>query len=249
MALVAGTIYLVNKLDSPSTAQALANESKKIVPPHLQWLYGPNPDLNNFGYGSSNRQASGKFLSATNKGNQQTRGSEKKVPIPGEYDYCKVMKQLDAQSGKKNVVIQVAGQSYSIPNPYNYVAEELSCELAEKIYDSIRESTNDIDTIAKNLGYKRGHIEKIKAHVFTNTHILDMYPGEEEIKRFDPDLQQAMAWSRLENNTFLEEDRTWLKHEFAEHNYETKFQTGYSKSHSYAESKYAGCPWNDNWKD
>ena len=68
-----------------------------------------------------------------------------------------------------------------------------------------------------------------------------------EFKQFDPDLQQAMAWKRLEQGTHTPDDINWIKHEFAEQNYEKKYGPGYSEAHDYAQSRFDGAPWDNNF--
>ena len=114
----------------------------------------------------------------------------------------------------------------------------------EKKYEDIRNSTADVETIAKNTGYK--NIQKCKNHLFYETPILDRYKslGEPvEIKRFDANEEQARAWKRLEERTHTQDDLTWLKHEKAEQWYEQKHNAGYSESHEKAENHWLGTPW------
>ena len=116
----------------------------------------------------------------------------------------------------------------------------------EKKYEDIRNSTADVETIAKNTGYK--NIQKCKNHLFYETPILDRYKslGEPvEIKRFDANEEQARAWKRLEERTHTQDDLTWLKHEKAEQWYEQNHDAGYSASHDKAEKHWSGNPWSD----
>ena len=99
------------------------------------------------------------------------------------------------------VEIQIADQTSTIRNPYSLNANEVGDKLAEKVYDSIRECDTDICDIGANLGFKADNIKNVKDHVFQNQHELDKYAAQEEkseYKRFDPNLQQALAWKRLE---------------------------------------------------
>lgn len=122
-------------------------------------------------------------------------------------------------------------------------ADELQFKLAEKIYDSIRESDTDICDIAENLGFKADNIKNVKDHVFYNEHNLDRYgPDEIEHKRFDATLEQALAWKRLESAIHTQDDVTWIKHECAERHHELKYDSGYSEAHERAQSRYDGYP-------
>ena len=73
-----------------------------IVPSHLQWLYG-----NHFGYG---KEAGPRRVTVT--GMTQNAGSDKKDSSSGSWDYVDVMSELDKQSKKKIITIQVADQIY-----------------------------------------------------------------------------------------------------------------------------------------
>lgn len=71
-----------------------------------------------------------------------------------------------------------------------------------------------------------------------------LYPREPvEYKRFDPNLQQALAWLRLESGTHTPNDVSWVKHEGAEQHHELKYNSGYSEAHNGAQSIADGDPW------
>jgi len=215
----------------------------QIVPPHLQWLYGNQHPGNHFGYGKA---AGPRSLTIT--GLTQNAGSEKKETSSGSYNYVDVMKELEEQSSKNRIDIQVGGQIYMIKNPDSQSADELQFVLAEKVYDSIRESDTDISDIASNLGFKADNIKNVKDHVFYNEHDLDRYgPNEIEHKRFDATLEQALSWKRLEAGTHTQDDVTWIKHECAERHHELKYGSGYSEAHERAQSRYDGYPWENKF--
>jgi hypothetical protein len=76
------------------------------------------------------------------------------------------MRELDKQSKKQTVDIQVFDQYYKIKNPYRESADDLAFSLADQMYNSIRKSDTDVSEIAKNLGFKADNIKKVKDHVF-----------------------------------------------------------------------------------
>ncbi len=216
-----------------------------IIPPHLQWLYGNQQPGNHFGYGKG---AGPRSITVTEL--TQNAGSEKKEQSSGSYNYIDVMRELDKQSNKKIITIQVADQTYNIKNPYCENAYELADKLADQMYGSIRECDTDICDIAANIGFKADNIKNVKDHIFYKEHELDQYVslGEKsEHKRFDPNFQQALAWKRLEAGTHNQDDITWIKHECAERHHELKYGAGYSKSHARAQSRFDGAPWEENW--
>lgn len=136
--------------------------------------------------------------------------------------------------------------------PYNLELRQTGggfADSADELYDAIRASDSDVSKIAQNTGIKPENIQKVKDHIFYNEHLLDKYidygiPAERA--RFDSNLNQAMAWQRLEAGTHSEADITWLRHETAEHWHELKHNSGYSESHNAAERKWPGNPWEEN---
>ena len=216
-----------------------------IAPPHLQWLYGNNYKPGQFGSGKG---AGPRSITVT--GLTKNAASEKKDPSPGLYDYIDIMKELNKQSSKKRIEIQVGDQLYRFKNPYRDSADTLQFQLAERMYDDIRECDTDICNIAENTGFKATNIKKVKDHLFYNKHYLDRYAefdpyGLDPIKYkcFDGNLEQALAWKRLETGTFNQNDLTWVKHEYAERHHELKYDSGYAEAHERAQSLYDGSPW------
>ena len=121
------------------------------------------------------------------------------------------MLKLSTIALRKRIDIQVGDQIYTIKNSYSQSADELQFVLAEKVYDSIRESDTDICDIASNLGFKADNIKNVKDHIFYNEHDLDSYgPDEIEHKPFDATLEKALAWKRLEAGTHKQDDVTWI---------------------------------------
>jgi len=198
---------------------------------------------NHFGYDKGTGPRSITVTGATQNG-----GSEKKEPSFDSYNYVDIMKELDKQSNKKIITIQVYDQTYNIKNPYHESAYELADKLAAQIYDSIRESDTDICDIAANIGFKADNIKNVKDHIFYNEHDLDRYgPDYMERKQFDPNLQQGLAWKRLETGTHTQDDITWIKHECAERHHELKYGSGYSEAHNRAQTRFDGAPWENQF--
>ena len=59
------------------------------------------------------------------------------------------------------------------------------------------------------------NIKNVKDYVFYSKHSLDrLAPAESvEYRRFDANIQQALAWKHLETGTHTQDDVTWIKHE------------------------------------
>lgn len=162
--LALAIIIVLNNLDYGAGFQVLR-------PPHRQWLNdlsGNQRPGNDFGYGKGAGPRSITVIGMT-----QNAGSDKKEPSSGSYNYLDVMNQLNKQSNKSKVNIQVGDQIYTLKNPYRKDVYALEDMLADKIYDSIIESDTDICDIAQNLGFKATYIKKVKDHVFYKVHKLD----------------------------------------------------------------------------
>lgn len=242
MAIFAAIIIL--QTTNPSAGFQTVPLHLQTVPPHLQWLYGDNSKTRQFGYGKACANRNFKVPKAV-----KNAGSVKKSSS-GSWDYNDIRKQLDTQSSKKLITIQGGnGEIYNLKNPYRKSTDELSFDLADQIYESIRESNTDISDISKNLGFKERNIENVKNHVFIQKHELDQYVcmGEKsEYKRFDPYIKQALAWKRLQSGNHSKEDITWIKHECAERHHELKYNSGYYAAHTRAQSRFDGDPWENN---
>jgi len=96
-------------------------------------------------------------------------------------------------------------------------------------YANIRKCVDDVDQIAKNTGFVKQNIQKIKNHIFYKKHIL-----EEGYKLFNADLEMAAAWDRLVKGDFIKNDLQLLKHELLESIVEENYLLNYGKSHDMA---------------
>lgn len=210
----------------------------------------PSPDSMSVGITSSTElrarvySPNGEEIS-NNPSNLNTRGQTH----PSRKSYGKIMRELECQANNTKVRLDFDDGTYEIENSDLVGADELSDKLADQIYDEIRVSKNDVADIARNLGYKEMNIEKVKNHVFKNKHYLDrLFPLEPvEYRKFDSDLQQALAWKRLEYGVHTEEDKIWLMHEYAEYHHEKIHNSGYSETHDRAQKRFNGAPWKNNY--
>ncbi len=115
-------------------------------------------------------------------------------------------------------------------------------DQAETAYESIRQSTTDVEAIAQNTGLPERMIRRVKNHVFVEEHWLDRYVeiGEPAtMSRFDANPDISDAWRRLEGGTHTPEDIDLLFHEFAESVYMSWLQRNgqppsYTQSHEAA---------------
>ena len=105
---------------------------------------------------------------------------------------------------------------------------------AKRYYEEIRKRKSDIAAIAKNTGFSVEDVEKVKKHVFIDTHDL----GDEIPERFAPDYDMAVSWQRLIDGKDIQEmDIVLLNHELME--YELMKQgLSYNEAHRIAEKSY-----------
>ncbi|MFD2698987.1 WXG100 family type VII secretion target [Paenibacillus shunpengii] len=120
----------------------------------------------------------------------------------------------------------------SIPE---YMKQE---DIANNKYASFRTMKNHISDIAKNTGWKEADIQQIKNHLFIEKHKFD----NGQVKLFDPNYQQAMAWERMVQGNYNKNDILLLNHELFESNYMKKHGATYEKGHAEAQKYY-------NWSD
>ena len=98
--------------------------------------------------------------------------------------------------------------------------------MAQKMYEGIRNSTDDVAKIAKNTGISEQRIQRIKEHVFYNEHNLEYGVG-----RLPPDYEMAEAWNRLKFGKFNQNDMELLNHEILKTKFEGIFKTDQLKAH------------------
>jgi hypothetical protein len=110
---------------------------------------------------------------------------------------------------------------------------------ARLFYEKIRSTNINYDSLAisRNTGIPLYRIERVKQHLFINTHQLSKGLGQ-----FTPDIEIVDAWNRLEYGNFVTEDLHLLHHEYFESRYESIFKTDYYTAHSAA--LRAGYTWN-----
>ena len=114
-------------------------------------------------------------------------------------------------------------------------------DQADLAYEAIRAEDTDVARIAKNTGWKRASILKIKNHLFLASHLLDRYVSHgiaAECRRFDSDLRIAATWRRLSEGAFMLGDLQLLRHEAAEAWYMRRHGPSYSMAHDAAERRF-----------
>lgn len=111
--------------------------------------------------------------------------------------------------------------------------------FADSYYEEIRnrKTRSDVSRIAENTGFTKKQIQLIRNHLFLQEH--DFEDGSRH--RFDAGAQEALAWQRLENGTFTDNDILLLHHELEELTVmkQEKYHI-YELAHKKANEKY---PW------
>ena len=107
-------------------------------------------------------------------------------------------------------------------------------EQSNKYYEGIRKRKDDIEKIAKNTGWSYESINRIKNHVFYNSHTLQ----DGSIGILDADYDMAVAWQRLINGAFEERDILLLKHEYLESIVEKKYNITNKEAHEIVVKKH-----------
>lgn len=99
---------------------------------------------------------------------------------------------------------------------------------ADALYDTIR-ATDDVADIARHSGIPQFQVQRVKDHLFFNTHQLD-----DGIRRFDADPLIGNAWKRFQGGTHTPADIQLFQHELFEAKFEGIFRTNYRTAHDAA---------------
>jgi filamentous hemagglutinin len=105
---------------------------------------------------------------------------------------------------------------------------------AVRMYDHIRSSTTDIQSITSNTGLKEFQVARVKNHLFLD----DSHQLRSRVGRFDPDYEIASAWKRMETGTHTPQDVQLFKHEYFESRFEKLYRTDYGTAHTKTQLRY-----------
>jgi len=84
----------------------------------------------------------------------------------------------------------------------------------------------DVRLISMNAKMPAFQIQRIKEHLFFDTHILDAGIGH-----FSSDIEIVGAWTRLQKGNFVKQDLQLLQHEYFEARFKGVFKTNYKTAH------------------
>lgn len=117
---------------------------------------------------------------------------------------------------------------------------------AERYYEEVRKMNTDCEKIAKNIGWTKESISKIKEHLFYHKHNL----GGPEPEYFDADYDIAVSWQNLiDGKNISKKDIVLLKHEYLELHIMKNKNMDYAEAHKLAEEKHNYSMALKEWRD
>ena len=108
------------------------------------------------------------------------------------------------------------------------IFKELQDKLAKKLYDDFRKDNKDVSEIAEKNTLKKENVQKCKE---SQLNIKDL----------------ILILCRFKDGISTKDNLEWLRHEFGEQASESKNNADYRDSHNYAQSRYNGDPWIEEW--
>lgn len=108
-------------------------------------------------------------------------------------------------------------------------------EQATAFYEKCCKSNEDVVAISDHTDFSYEDIFQIKTHIMIEQHLF----ADGSIRKFDPDIDYALAWQRLiKGDRVQETDILLLNHELAESKYMKKTGCTYEEAHDYATAAY-----------
>ena len=120
-------------------------------------------------------------------------------------------------------------------NDNNFLKATEFEKQAQAFYDArIRNGNDDVSLISKNTGFKYDDVLLIKKHIMEEEHLFD----NGSVRKFEANIDQALAWQRMMENRATDTDILLLKHELRELRYMKKTGCSYEKAHAFSNQKY-----------
>ena len=136
---------------------------------------------------------------------------------------------------KKNDIIKSGGKI----TDKNFLKATEFEKQAEKFYEARIKNNDDVKAISKNTGFSEQDILAIKNHIMIEEHLFE----DGTVRKFDPNIDQALAWQRMMNGNTKETDVLLLNHELRELKYMKKTNCDYETAHKFSSQKY---DWNSD---
>lgn len=117
----------------------------------------------------------------------------------------------------------------------NFMFAERFESQAKKFYEArIKSGDEDIKRIAMHTGFSYEDIQAIKNHVMVEEHLF----ADGTVRKFDANIDQALAWQRLMEGEGKDSDILLLNHELRELRYMQETGCDYETAHNYSCQKY-----------
>lgn len=117
----------------------------------------------------------------------------------------------------------------------NWMQYEEFDRQAALFYDArVKDGDADIVAISKNTGLSYDDIVAVKNHIMVEEHHF----SDGTKRKFDPSIDQALAWQRLMKGEQTETDILLLNHELRELRYMQETGCDYETAHAYSSEKY-----------
>jgi hypothetical protein len=116
----------------------------------------------------------------------------------------------------------------------NFTQVEKFDKQAKDFYTARLRNDNDVVAIAKNTDFCYEEILAIKNHIMVEEHLF----SDGTVRKFNPDIDQALAWQRLMENKARDTDILLLRHELRELKYMRDTGCDYETAHAFSTKKY-----------
>ena len=146
----------------------------------------------------------------------------------GKKNRTNISKTVD-NSGKSGII--KAGGKLTDENYMKYDQYE---DQAKRFYSARVRNTDDVHIITSNCDFTVDEISAIKDHIMVREHLFE----DGTIRRFDADIDQALAWQRLMQGKATDTDILFLHHELEELRYMQKHKCNYETAHAFANRRF-----------
>lgn len=116
----------------------------------------------------------------------------------------------------------------------NYTQIEHYEEQAQRFYAARLKDDFDVQAISESTGFPFDDVLRIKNHIMREKHLFQ----DGTTRKFDADIDQALAWQRLMDNEARDTNLLLLNHELEELKYMQKFNCDYETAHAVATKKF-----------
>ena len=131
---------------------------------------------------------------------------------------------------KKSGIIESGGKITDL----NFTQIEKYDKQAEDFYNARIRNDDDVKSIVQNTDFTYDDILAIKNHIMIEDHLF----ADGSVRKFNPDIDQALAWQRLMEGRASDTDILFLKHELRELEYMQETNCDYETAHAFSTQKY-----------